>query len=92
MGPLDVDVMNLAGSVDIGQFDAHLHCQQSIAFVGPIDARGISIVDFDVELGQDFEVTFQIGSQDGLDDEEAKSLELGPLQVHQKVETRIGQE
>jgi len=92
MGPLNVNLVHLAWSVDISQFDAHLHGQQSIGFVGPIDAPCIGVIHFDVELGQDFKVAFQIGGQDRLDNQKSNALEFSAVQVHQEIETRIREE
>ena len=91
VSPLDVDLVDLARTVDIGQFDAHLHRQQPVGFVGPVDAWRPGVVHFDVKLGQDFKMAFKIGGQDGLDDQETEALELSTIQVHQEIVARIRQ-
>lgn len=61
MSPLNVDVMNFTGAVDVGQFNAHLHGEEAIGFVGPVDTGRVGVIDFGVEFGQNFKMAFQIG-------------------------------
>ena len=92
VSPLDVNIMYLARPVNVSQLNAHLHGQQAIRLVGPVNARRVGVVHFGIELGQDLEVALQVGGQDGFNDQVAEAFEFGAVQVHQKVAARVGEE
>lgn len=50
LGPLHVDVVRLARTIDVGQFDYHLAHLKAIAFRVPIDAHRILFVHLVFEL------------------------------------------
>lgn len=48
--------------------------------------------DLGVKLGQEVKVFLQVGGKDGLDDQEAETLELHVVKAGQEVELRTRQE
>ena len=45
-----------------------------------------------IELGKDFEVSLEIGGENGLYDEEAEAVELALLQIDEPVVLRVGEQ
>lgn len=42
--PLEVQVSDLGGSIDICQLDTHLAHQESVVLVGPVNSRTVDVV------------------------------------------------